>query len=481
MKQQETALVSKLLSGDVKKPTALVHFQRNLSPLEQKIMTLIVFHCQTAKEDKHGFYYIRKKFVREFLGWKDSWNYPLIYEAFRNISNNDIQWNFLDADRTFDSLECKLIISILTPSTTGNCIGFKLHPDLEPIIKDPKVFAKLKLIMMAILAKPKYSYALYELLADCYCRGQEDVQISLPKLKKYLGISNKSYLNASFKDFKVRVLKPNIEAINKHTDYFVTYKTYRVGRQIGGLIFHIKKQTWQPPLFVEAMQELQRYFENAALASPVRVSTESLPEEQDFITSVAVYRISETDARKSIERHGLNGAMEIRDYVLRETERRKATDNPVRKISSYMARCLLEGHGKKTAQEHQEAEKKHREESARERKTELKQRIDRIKKTVDHARKERFHSAKSSLSPEEKEQFRTKFVATVDSGQHGESVKSSFQSLGWKAPGINPMFDVFLRNNLLPPEIDDLRSIAKASGDDYDTLVEEVENVTLAV
>ncbi len=129
-------------------------------------MTLIIFHCQVSDKDSKGFYYIKKSLIREFIGWEESNNYPRIYEAFESIYNNSIQWNFFGADRTFEGLKCRLIVSLLKHGATGQYIGFQLHQDLEPLIRNPKVFAKLKLIMMVLLIKPKYCYPLYEFLAD---------------------------------------------------------------------------------------------------------------------------------------------------------------------------------------------------------------------------------------------------------------------------------------------------------------------------
>lgn len=134
---------------------------------------------------------------------------------------------------------CRLIVSLLAPGETGQYIGFKLHPDLEPIIKDPKVFAKLKLIMMVLLTKPKYGYPLYELFADSYSRGQRTLRIPTEILREYLGISADKY--SVFKDSKTRILKRSIESINKASDYFVKYETYRTGKTVEGVLFRLKR------------------------------------------------------------------------------------------------------------------------------------------------------------------------------------------------------------------------------------------------
>ena len=337
------------LDNHLRKPTALIHFERSLSVVEQKVMTLIIFHCQMAEKDSQGFYYIKKNFVREFLGWDDSKNYQGLYEAFLGIFNNTIQWNMLEADRTFKSLKCKLIISLLEPTETGQYIGFKLHPDLEPVIKDPRVFAKLKLVMMVLLSRSQYAYPLYELFADSYSRGQSTLRIPLPTLKSYLGIGADSY--KIFKDFKTWVLKPNLDSLNAATDFRVEYATYRAGRSIGGLVFHLRKQPWQPPTLDGPLRELLKYYQQLALTAVIESPPSWSPEEQDFIRLLQQDGLTEADAVRALETHGLEGAGEIRDYVRAEIDRRRDQPEAIRNTGAYLARCFREGYGKKTAEE----------------------------------------------------------------------------------------------------------------------------------
>ena len=62
-------------SAYIRKPTALIHFERELSVVAQKVMTLIVAHCQKATKNGQGFYLIEKRQVCDALGWEASYNY----------------------------------------------------------------------------------------------------------------------------------------------------------------------------------------------------------------------------------------------------------------------------------------------------------------------------------------------------------------------------------------------------------------------
>lgn len=456
--------IQRLLSSDVRKPTALVHFEREMSLIEQKLMTLIIFHCQLKNSDKNGFYYIRKSFIREFLGWDESNNYPRIYEGFEKIFDNSIKWNFLEADKTFKSMKCKLIVSLLEPSETGKHIGFKLHPDLEPLIKDPRVFAKIKLIMMSILAKPKYAFPFYEILTDFYSRGEHIVKMPLPLLRQSLGMPEDAY--DSFIPFKKRVLKPNIEAINQNTDCFVSYTTYRDGRVVGGIVFAIKKQCWQPPLLIGHLNELKNYYKDSF---PLENLSESNPEqsapsqeELAFIDDLSRYHITEAHARAALNIHGLEGAQEIRDYVLAEVERRKGTREQVRDVGAYLARCLREGFGKKT-----EAERRQDvvEQVAKEKRQTERSIQEKIQAEADHLKNQFWlHQTQlvderlNSMSPANCTVFDEKFL------QENQLWRERFRTSGLESPLVRSAFYNFAMKTLLSEAEQDIIAFALNTG-----------------
>ena len=450
--------ITDLLGNDIRKPTALVHFERDMPLTEQKVMTLIIFHCQVADKDESGFYHIRKSFVRRFLGWDDSHNYPRIYEAFEKIFDNTIRWNLLGKDKTFKSLKCKLIVSLLEPTDTGPFIGFKLHPDLEPAIKDPRLFARIKLIMMAILAKPKYAFPLYEILSDCYSRGERVVRLSLQELKESLGIAGSYY--DQFIAFKKEVLRPNLAAINQNTDCRVTYDTYREGRKVAGVVFTIDKQDWRPPLLEEHLRELQTYYQPVP-ANPPALSAPSVPnaDEQAFVDSVKLHQVADADALQAIRTHGLNGARAIRDYALRQAARRKGTKDQVRDLGAYMARCFREGYGRWEEQDQPDA--KRAEAPQLEAQPAAKAPSETECLATDLRTAFRAHQSQlvderlDRMSGEERARFNDEFAA-----RHAIWAQK-FREVGPTTPLLRSAFQVFAAEALLDPEQKDIVAFAR--------------------
>jgi hypothetical protein len=356
---------------------------------------------------------------------------------------------------------CKLIVSLLKPTATGEYIGYKLHPDLEPVIKDPKVFAKIKLIMMSILAKPKYAFPLYEILSDFYSRGEKSVKMPMDLLRSSLGIAEDAY--DSFIPFKRRVLKPNIDAINNNTDCKVSYSTYRENRKVAGLIFEIEKQNWQPPLLMNHFHELQVYYENSRtlkIASQWEGFTS--PEDKAFFDSVSRFHITEQDVKRSIQTHGLEGAVEIRDYVLAEVERRNQSKDPVRDVGAYMARCLKDGFGKKTQEErHQQARAKAETDKKRSQakdKEALERELQDIKNEFWNYQIELIDSKLDQMEAEEWEAFNESFVT------QNPLFAKGFRESGLERPSVRASFYKFAVGQLLSDDERDIGHFAKAKG-----------------
>lgn len=331
-----------IIPSYVRKPTALIHFERELSVVAQKVMTLIVAHCQRATKNPQGFYVIEKRRVCDALGWEASCNYLRVIVAFEEIYNNSLIWNLFGQDRTFKYLKCRLIVSLWVPEEAAPYIGFQLHSKLEAMIRSPKVFGQILLEVPALLTRSEYAFPLYELLADHVSREEGVMRIALIDLKRYLGLKGRY---SAFPMFKGRVLMPSLDSINTSTDLHVSYETWRTGRGIGGLVFHVQRQSQPAKSPNTSGKTLAMIAPPTSTAIPEPWSRPT--EEQSFLERLARHQISETDAIQAVQQHGLEGARDIFGYVRQEVAQRKGTPQEIRNVSAYLARCLREGYGRK--------------------------------------------------------------------------------------------------------------------------------------
>jgi len=122
-------------------------------------------------------------------------------------------------------------------------VKIEFHKDMFPYLLDlynqyeqyGKYYVSYKFKFILPMTR-RYSIRLYELLKS-YSNNCEWF-FELDKLKHWLDSDN--YTN--FKDFRVRVLEPAIEEINKYTDILVSYEARKDGKKVSKIAFYINKK-----------------------------------------------------------------------------------------------------------------------------------------------------------------------------------------------------------------------------------------------
>lgn len=119
-------------------------------------------------------------------------------------------------------------------------IRIKFHEDMMPYLlelsKQNEFFTTYD-FKYVLPMKSTYSIRLYELLKS-YQKNNEKWWFNLEKLKHILDC--KSYEN--FKDFRVRVLTPAVNEINKYTDLNIEYKLAKDGNKVDEITFLLKEK-----------------------------------------------------------------------------------------------------------------------------------------------------------------------------------------------------------------------------------------------
>lgn len=456
--------VLQLLASDVKKPTALVHFNRLPSGLDQRIMTLLIYNAQNSRRDDSDLYWIDARDIKDMIGWEASGNYDAIYEACRRLKGDIVQWNAFSQDRTIrEEILCSFIITFRLQRYRGR-IGYELHPKLAPIINSPTVFARIKLLMIFLLAQPRQAYPLYELLADTISRGLSTCTMGKDELLGYLGLGASAY-GADWRNFGSKILKPACRAINDHSDLAVSFTPVREHRKIAFVRFGVsRKSSWQPPLLLEPVRALERI--NRAKPS-ANLDTARL--EQDFIASVTP-AVTVAIAHKAIAKHGLQGATEARDAALAYRERKGAE---VKDFGSVLAKALFEG-WQRAPEDRQAGQRAKACRERRERIGSLRDIIESIETKVRAERKTQLAQIKQHLSDAEMETMRSDFIARIESGELPSVYLDGYRRSGWDAPSLRLAFSQFLSSRLMPPEEEAIMDRARKEGHDLSALRAEL-------
>lgn len=339
----------------IKHPTALLHFRRQLSDFEQGILFLCVHIIAKTERDTDGFYYLNKSLVRAVMRQEGNQDYARINEAVDRVSETKLKLNFWGEDRTFDDYEAPLIIGKATSKRRGT-IAFEVHPRLEQVIKDPRVFARLNIHFIAALADVHRGYAFYALFKDAMNR-QRDPEIleetySYRELRTYLGVDETAY--PVFKEFKKYVLKPLIDAVNERTDLHLSYEPVKTGRKLTHLKFTVRAQSWQLQLFEaehakRLVEELAKNFDGPVIDTKVVPAIEAGTDQKHagLIDQCVKMGVTSSTVQRAIKAHGVQGVEEIIAYTQKQLAKKDKKGESY-ETGQYLAKMLNDGVGIKT-------------------------------------------------------------------------------------------------------------------------------------
>ncbi|MEM9091011.1 MAG: replication initiation protein [Cyanobacteria bacterium P01_F01_bin.53] len=347
----------------IKHPTALLHFRRQLTDFEQGILFLCVHIIAKTERDAGGFYYLNKSLVRAVMRQEGNHDYTRINEAVDRVSETKLKLNFWGEDRTFDDYEAPLIIGKATSKRRGT-IAFEVHPRLEKVIKDPRVFARLNIHFIAALADVNRGYAFYALFRDAVNRSGDPEVLEETydywELRAYLGVNEDHYKD--FKLFKRKVLKPLIDGVNDRTDLHLSYEPVKTGRKLTHLKFTVRRQSWQLQLFeaehaARLVAELAKTFDGPVIERRSTVAEIDVGEDRArmaLIDKCVKLGVTSKTVERALKKYGVDGVGEI----IAHTEKRfAAMDKKGQEYSSkdYLAKMLNDGVGVKTPDERNKA------------------------------------------------------------------------------------------------------------------------------
>ncbi|MBC8554826.1 MAG: replication initiation protein [Candidatus Brocadiales bacterium] len=229
-------------------------------------------------------------------------------------------------------------------------VELKLHDNMIPFLlevrKRRKYFTTYRL--GDVLSLPTfYSQRLFMILKSNL--NLESIKLSVEEWRNKLGLEAGKY--RLYGHFKSRVLLPAIEHVRRHS-YIenINFIEEKVSRKVVFITLNFNTK-------VQLKCDDKLITDELLTIPHDEIKQLNKPLEEEFIQSVAVYKISRKNALAAIEKYGFDGAIECRNYALADIERRKNSNDPVHTPGAYLNRCLVDGIGKVSDEERAELAK----------------------------------------------------------------------------------------------------------------------------
>jgi hypothetical protein len=254
---------AEILELEVRNPLFSVdmHWSNEPSLIESDLYFLILLCVQNTRPNKKGFYRIKKSLLNKWCG-QEKTNVATVRNAFFKLKRNDIKWNFKGQDKTIklenEEMISSLIVNLIPPSKTGQYFYFDINQKLEPLLKNPKIWAGISLLILCRLAANrayKHSRSIYCMLAWADYQNNNNGVLEIEDWKVLRDSFGMTEKYEQFKIFNRDVLNKIYKDIDVHTNYKILKKDIvkkREGRNIKGLQIPFQKGDIQHPLWMEA-------------------------------------------------------------------------------------------------------------------------------------------------------------------------------------------------------------------------------------
>ena len=168
-----------------------------------------------------------------------------IWESKRRLARTTVEWETLGDDRMEVEewgVSTLIFATLSAPQRRSGRLNFGFPPNLIPIIKQPRRFARLRLHFLMSLSG-KYAVTLYEILEGFVNRRDRTMRVSIEELRRWLKVPDGTY--QTWKNFRLRVLDPAIKQINDDpvaSGFSVEYEPIRNGKSYAEIIFTMSKE-----------------------------------------------------------------------------------------------------------------------------------------------------------------------------------------------------------------------------------------------
>lgn len=300
-----------LSKKEVIKHSGVVQVQHKTSLMGQKIFNILLAHAfnDLKTERTHRIE------VKELLKYVPSMNATHLRKTLREMCVR-VDYNILGKDKKETWGFFALLPFAEIKEGSGIC-EYSFMDKMIELLANPRMYAKISLLIQKRYSGNKYGWFLYELCFDYKDIGKTPV-ISIEDLKKYFGIEKTRY--TEFNIFRRNVINAAIRDINAQTDLNIRDRTFKTERRITHIQFiFTRKKNFQSlsPLNLEALKPA-----NLKMAKELKAVG---------VSAAAVKEICEKHSQEEIE--------EALQSFKEAEEKPRGVQNP----TGFMKRALKEG------------------------------------------------------------------------------------------------------------------------------------------
>lgn len=233
-------MTADLSKKEVVKHSGIVQVQHKVSLLGQQIFNVLLAHAfnDLKTERTHRIE------IRELLKYVPSaGNVTHLRKTLKKLCD-PVEYNILGKDKEETWGFFALLPSAKIKEKSGIC-EYSFTYDMIEMLANPRMYAKISLLIQKRYSGNKYGWFLYELCFDYKEIGKTPV-ISIVDLRKYFGIEKTQY--AKFNIFRRDVINAALRDINAQTDMNINVRTIRTERKITHIQFSfVQKKNFRFP------------------------------------------------------------------------------------------------------------------------------------------------------------------------------------------------------------------------------------------
>lgn len=354
------------MKEEVVKHSGVIHVQHKVSLMGQQVFNVLLAYARKNLKTASTHKIAVKNILKHVPSAK---NVKHLRKVLKEMCT-PVEYNIFDKDKEAEWGFFALLPYAKIPKGSGIC-EYSFMDKMIELLANPRMYAKINLLIQKRYSGNKYGWFLYELCFDYKEIGKTPV-MSIDELRHYFGMEGKEY--KQFKIFKRDVINAALKDLNKQTDLNVTAETFRTGRKITHIQFHIKRKKGfkcpaplnlkELPNALKHIQEQEKPPPRHPQDAPPIQEIPNIPDESPLAEKLKMAGVAAVEIKPIIKNYSPERIKEAIEACRETAELRKGVRNPTGFIKAALRDGWQSNAGLERRKKQAEDEKRRREEAA---------------------------------------------------------------------------------------------------------------------